>query len=531
MRFAYPGIFNGVIMNDNLKGQPFYIWIPLGILEFLIKLVKSSFEFVISIFVSLGQFIYQVFHTLYRLGKGLYVGSLTYGNIFLKGDYKTRLSFLVMGSGSFLNKQVAKGLLYTVFQVIYILLMVFFFGPYLAKFDTLGDTLGTPVTYDPTNPLADIFGYVPAQQGDNSMIILLLSVAGIILSFIFVYFYFQNLRLAFDNQKTLASGKAVPTFKEELSRLMNDKFHITVLSWPIFFAFIFTVLPLVFMILIAFTEFDRFHQPPGSLFTWIGFDNFVNMFSGENAFYSRLPGTLWAILQWSFVWAIFATFLNYFFGMILALMINKKGIKLKALWRTVFVLTIAVPQFISLLIMRNFFNEQGPFVKFLLDLGLVTPGYSPFAQVDSARFWVIIVNLWVGVPYSMLITSGILMNIPADLYESATIDGAGTITKFFKITLPYMLFVTGPYLLTAFIGNINNFNIIYFLTGGGPSSQTLFQAGQTDLLVTWLFKLTLFDSDYKMASTLGILIFVISSFLSLIIFAKTGGVKAEDSFQ
>jgi arabinogalactan oligomer/maltooligosaccharide transport system permease protein len=312
---------------------------------------------------------------------------------------------------------------------------------------------------------------------------------------------------------------------------MNDKFHITVLSWPIFFAFIFTVLPLVFMILIAFTEFDRFHQPPGSLFTWIGFDNFVNMFSGENAFYSRLPGTLWAILQWSFVWAIFATFLNYFFGMILALMINKKGIKLKALWRTVFVLTIAVPQFISLLIMRNFFNEQGPFVKFLLDLGLVTPGYSPFAQVDSARFWVIIVNLWVGVPYSMLITSGILMNIPADLYESATIDGAGTITKFFKITLPYMLFVTGPYLLTAFIGNINNFNIIYFLTGGGPSSQTLFQAGQTDLLVTWLFKLTLFDSDYKMASTLGILIFMISSFLSLIIFAKTGGVKAEDSFQ
>jgi arabinogalactan oligomer/maltooligosaccharide transport system permease protein len=255
------------------------------------------------------------------------------------------------------------------------------------------------------------------------------------------------------------------------------------------------------------------------------------MFSGENAFYSRLPGTLWAILEWSFIWAIFATFLNYFFGMILALMINKKGIRLKVLWRTVFVLTIAVPQFISLLIIRNFFNEQGPFVKFLFDLGFVGPGYSPFAQVDSARFWVIIVNLWVGVPYSMLITSGILMNIPQDLYESATIDGAGTIAKFFKITLPYMLFVTGPYLLTAFIGNINNFNIIYFLTGGGPSSQTMFQAGQTDLLVTWLFKLTLFDSDYKMASTLGILIFMISSFLSLIIFAKTGGVKNEDTFQ
>ncbi len=518
-------------MNDNLKGQPFYIWIPIGIFDFVLKNLKGLFDFILSVFVSFGQFVMNFFKAIWFVLKSFYQGSIYYYQLFMRGNYKTRLSFILMGSGAFLNKQVVKGIIFASFQAIYVVLMVTFFGPFLAKFHTLGDTIGTPVTYDPGNPLADDFGYVPAQPGDNSMIILLLSVAGIIFTFIFIYFYFQNIRLAYANQQAIDQGKKVPTFKEEVGQLLNEKFHITVLSWPVFFAFIFTVLPLVFMILIAFTEFDRFHQPPGSLFTWIGLQNFINMFSGQNAFYSRLPGTLWAILQWSFVWAIFATFLNYFFGMILALMINKKGVRLKALWRTIFVITIAVPQFISLLIMRNFFNEQGPFVKFLLDLGLVAPGYGPFLNVDSARFWVIIINLWVGVPYSMLITSGILMNIPIDLYESATIDGAGTIAKFFKITLPYMLFVTGPYLLTAFIGNINNFNVIYFLTGGGPSSQSLFQAGQTDLLVTWLFKLTLFDSDYKMASTLGILIFMISSFLSLIIFARTGGVKAEDSFQ
>ncbi len=123
------------------------------------------------------------------------------------------------------------------------------------------------------------------------------------------------------------------------------------------------------------------------------------------------------------------------------------------------------------------------------------------------------------------------MNIPEDLYESATIDGAGPLTKFFKITLPYMLFVTGPYLVTAFIGNINNFNVIYFLTGGGPNSLNLFQAGETDLLVTWLFKLTVDQADYKIASTLGILIFMISSFVSLIMFSKTGAVQKEDQFQ
>ena len=518
-------------MKDELRSEPFYIWIPQSILDFLIQILKVAFEFTLSIFTSLYDFLKSTGKVIVSLAKKGYEGLLKYSRIFIKGNYKTKLSFLLMGFGAYTNGQIVKGILYQLLQVVSLGLLIFFFGPYIAKLNTLGDTLGTPVTYDPGNPNADPFGYVPAQPGDNSMIILLLSVGGLILAALLYYFYLQNLRLAEANEMTLQSGKRPIPFKEEVKQLLNERFHITVLSWPVFFSFIFTVLPLVFMILIAFTEFDRFHQPPGSLFTWVGLDNFINMFSGQNAFYSRLPATLWAILQWSFVWAIFATFLNYFFGMILALMINKKGIKLKVLWRTVFVITIAVPQFISLLIMRNFFNEQGPFVNFLIDLGLVGPGYGPFLTKESARFWVIVINLWVGVPYTMLITSGILMNIPADLYESATIDGAGSITKFFKITLPYMLFVTGPYLVTAFIGNINNFNIIYFLTGGGPSSQQLFQAGHTDLLVTWLFRLTLFDSDYKMASTLGLLIFMISSFFSLIIFSRTSGIKAEDSFQ
>jgi arabinogalactan oligomer / maltooligosaccharide transport system permease protein len=518
-------------MKDELRSEPFYVWMPQGILDFIIQLLKVAFEFIVSVFTSLYQFISTVIKTIQHLALHFYKQTIFYGKIFIKGTYKTKLSYLLMGFGAYTNGQIVKGILYQLFQISSIILLISFFGPYLGKLFTLGDTVGTPVQFDPTNPNADVFGYVPAQPGDNSMIILLLSVAGIILGIILLYFYFGNIRLAYQNEELIKNEKKPISFKAEVAQLLNERFHITVLSWPVIFSFIFTVLPLVFMILIAFTEFDRFHQPPGSLFAWVGLDNFINMFSGQNAFYSRLPRTLWAILQWSFVWAIFATFLNYFFGMILALMINKKGIKLKVLWRTVFVITIAVPQFISLLIMRNFFNEQGPFVKFLVDLGFVGPGYGPFLTKESARFWVIMINLWVGVPYTMLITSGILMNIPSDLYESATIDGAGSITKFFKITLPYMLFVTGPYLVTAFIGNINNFNIIYFLTGGGPSSQQLFQAGHTDLLVTWLFRLTLFDSDYKMASTLGILIFMISSFFSLIIFSRTGGIKAEDSFQ
>lgn len=148
-----------------------------------------------------------------------------------------------------------------------------------------------------------------------------------------------------------------------------------------------------------------------------------------------------------------------------------------------------------------------------------------------AKITVIVVNLWVGVPYSMLITSGILMNIPQDMYESAKIDGAGPVVQFFKITLPYMLSVTGPYLITQFVGNLNNFNVIYLLTGGGPITLNYFQAGHTDLLVTWLYKLTVTEKNYAMASSLGIIIFVITATLSLVVFRKVTAEDKEGAFQ
>ena len=142
----------------------------------------------------------------------------------------------------------------------------------------------------------------------------------------------------------------------------------------------------------------------------------------------------------------------------------------------------------------------------------------------------LIINMWVGIPFSMLITSGILMNIPQDLYESARIDGAGPFKTFTKITLPYMLFVTTPYLITQFVGNFNNFNVIYLLTQGDPKSVHLYQAGETDLLVTWLYKLTVNFQDYNLASVIGIFVFVISAMLSLIVYNSSSSVKNEEDF-
>jgi arabinogalactan oligomer/maltooligosaccharide transport system permease protein len=126
------------------------------------------------------------------------------------------------------------------------------------------------------------------------------------------------------------------------------------------------------------------------------------------------------------------------------------------------------------------------------------------------------------------------MNIPSDYNEAARIDGANTVQIFFKITLPYMLHVTGPHLITQFVGNINNFNVIWLLTGGGPIDINNYahQAQSTDLLVTWLYRLTTdTNPQYNIASVIGIIIFIISASLSLLTYNKSSSAKNEEDYQ
>jgi arabinogalactan oligomer/maltooligosaccharide transport system permease protein len=136
----------------------------------------------------------------------------------------------------------------------------------------------------------------------------------------------------------------------------------------------------------------------------------------------------------------------------------------------------------------------------------------------------------------MLSATGILMNIPADLYESSRVDGANSFQQFTKITLPYMLFVTGPSLLTSFVGNLNSFNIIYLLSGGGPTNTKLgtiggSQVGHTDLLITFLFKVTTGSGNkYYLASVLGIFVFIVVALLSLVVYNVMPSTKNEEDY-
>lgn len=452
--------------------------------------------------------------------KGTYNGIINFINIFIKGNIITKLSFIIMGLGCALRGQLIKGLTYFAIEIGYIVYMITFGWHYLKDIGTLGKA----TQYQVWDEKDQIYRNLP---GDNSMLILLFSVVTIIITLAVIIVYVKSVSTSYKNEIFKKQGKKIPNFKEDVRSLFDENFHKTLLTLPTIGIVVTVILPLIFMILIAFTNFDKNHQPPGKLFTWVGFQNFKDIF-WDNPLKSF---TFERLLIWTIIWAVCATFSNYILGMILALMINKKGIKFKGFWRTVFVSTIAVPQFVTLLLMSRMLQDLGPVNVLLQNLGIISEPIKFLTNGTTAKIVVILVNLWVGIPYTMLITSGILMNIPEDLYESARIDGAGTVTIFLKITLPYMLFVTTPYLITQFIGNINNFNVIYLLTAGDPKSLNYFQAGETDLLVTWLYKLTVNEQNYSLASTIGIIVFLICAILSLITYNKSASVKKEDIFQ
>lgn len=237
-----------------------------------------------------------------------------------------------------------------------------------------------------------------------------------------------------------------------------------------------------------------------------------------------------SVLTWTLVWAFFATFMNYFAGMFLAMLINRERTRGKAFWRAVFSLSVAVPQFVTLLVLRSMLQPEGIINRLLVDWGLVDSSLPFFTDATWARVTVILINLWIGIPYTIMQVTGILQNIPAELYEAARLDGANWWQTYRYITLPYMLFVMTPYLIAMFMANVNNFNVIYLLSGGAPTPVGA-SAGKTDLLITWLYKLTVDQGDYNLGAVIGILTFLVLSVVALVTYRRSGSYRNEEGFR
>jgi arabinogalactan oligomer/maltooligosaccharide transport system permease protein len=437
---------------------------------------------------------------------------ITFRELFKKGDLATKLSFVLMGSANFANKQWLKGIIFIVSQVSFIAWFIRNGFHALLMLQTLG-TQKQGLVYN------EALGIDILQKGDNSMLLLLFGIASLLVCALLICLYIINLKSARHLYELKQQGRKVPTTREDLHSLVNERFHATLMTIPLIGVLFFTILPLLYMISIAFTNYDHTNLPPKNLFTWVGLRNFSNVITGDMA------STFFPVLAWTLIWAVLATITCFFFGVILALLINAKGIRFKKLWRTIFVLTMAVPQFVSLLIMRNLLNGSGPINSLLQNLGWISSSIPFLTDPFFAKVSIIFVNMWIGIPATMLITTGILQNLDQEQLEAAEIDGANKFQIFRSITFPQILFVMMPALIQQFIGNINNFNVIYLLTGGGPSNSNFYGAGSTDLLVTWLYNLTVNTMDYNLASVIGILIFILSAVFSLFAYTRTNSYK------
>ena len=441
-------------------------------------------------------------------------------NAIRKGGIETKLSMILMGFGNIVHGQLIKGLIYMALEVVYVVFMVMTGAHCLAMLPSLGSVEQQEYWDEATQ----VYMYT---KGDQSVLILLYGVATILITVLMVLAWRGTLRSAYKAECLAKERRHINSFREDLKTLLHENLQKLLMTPPMVFISLFTILPLIFMICMAFTNYSKIDDHL-MLFDWVGLDNFAALFDSS----SILGSTFWSVLAWTLVWAFFATFTNYIFGMIVSLLINRKGTRGKAFWRFCFVLSCAMPMFVSLLIMRIMLQPEGAVNVLLRNLGLIAADASLpfFTDPTWARVTVIIINIWVGVPYTLLQLTGVLQNIPEDLYEAARVDGANAVQIFFKITLPYMLYVTTPYLITTFTGNVNNFNVIYLLSGGDPVTDLGATAGKTDLLVTWLYKLTIDKQYYNIGAVIGILTFIILAIGALITYHNSRSYKEEGGF-
>lgn len=435
-------------------------------------------------------------------------------NTRLKEDGSSRkqiliTSMLFMGLGHIVHfKQYIKGLFYALFEV----LILFMLPTILRKLNDM-------VTLGIMKP------DLPVKERDHSIFMLIDGVIVLAILFIFVVVYIISVKSALAEYKEFCIDKRLKTNKESISRALGKSFPIFGLAPSVGLILFFVVVPLMFSACVAFTNYSAPNNiPPNNTVDWVGMDNFVAMFGGEAVWTSALG----RVALWTIVWAVLATATCYFGGLIMAVVLMDNKLKFAPIFRGVFILPYAVPSVVSMLVWQNLLNGSfGTVNRTLMQLGWIDKAIPWLSNEWLAKFTTILINLWAGFPYFMLLVTGTMTAISADLYEAARIDGANKFQVFKKITLPMVLYQTMPLIIMSFTHNINNFGAIFFLTGGNPvvSDSTITSAGGTDILVTWIYKLTVNLMKYNYASVLAIMIFIILAPFAIFQFRRTKSYK------
>ncbi len=366
---------------------------------------------------------------------------------------------------------------------------------------------------------------LPVLERDNSIFMLIDGILALAVIFVFFIAYFISVRSAVSSYKSYKASGRFAENKKIISQLADKGFAAIALAPSVLLVLIFVVVPLVFSACVAFTNYSSpLHIPPSNTVDWVGFDNFRDMFGGDAVW----TGALGRVALWTLLWGVLATATCYMGGLIMAAVLNDKKIRFAPIFMGIFILPYAVPSVVSMLVWQNLLNGTfGTVNRTLIALGITDTAIPWLGDPALARFTLVLINLWAGFPYFMLLITGTMTSISADVYEAASIDGASKFTAFRKITLPLVLYQTAPLIIMSFTHNINNFGAIFFLTNGKPvtSDTTLTSAGGTDIVVTWIYKLTVSLLKYNYASALAVLVFLVLAPVAIFNFVRTKAFK------
>lgn len=408
------------------------------------------------------------------------------------------LSF-IPGIGQLYNRQKVKGMLFLFFFVMYIVVFKDIINMGIWGIVTLGVE-------------------VPR---DNSIFLLAEGLIALIVIGFGLLFYYLNIRDAYKNGQLRDQGLEVNSLKETYQALLTEGYPYLITS-PAFILLVFSVIfPILFSISLAFTNYDLYHSAPANLANWVGLETFKKIFTVD-----IWRSTFFNVLGWTVTWTLVASTLQVAIGVFLAVVVHQKELRFKKFFRTILVLPWAVPGFVTILIFAGMFNDSFGAINnsILAFLGIKSIPW--LTSANWTRIALLMIQSWLGFPYIFIVTTGTLQSIPDDLYEAATIDGATAFQKFKAITLPLVLYAMAPIIITQYTFNFNNFNIIYLFNAGGPAVPGS-TAGGTDILVSWIYKLTMQNSQYALAAALTILLSIVVIGIALWQFRRTNSFKEE----
>ena len=338
---------------------------------------------------------------------------------------------------------------------------------------------------------------------DHSIMLLIGGIISAAILLLFAFIWIWNIRDAYGSRAQLERGETISAAKYAKKLWQNSFEYIMIIPGALLVLFI-IVIPMLSTMLVAFTNYNANAIPPRNMVDWTGFKTFAD--------FLKLPiwgKTFVGVLTWTVVWAVLSTFTTYVFGMLQAVLINSKGIRLKQMWRGIYILPWAVPALASIIAFRTLLSRDGVINQILLRTGFIAEGISFLGDPNWARASVILVNMWIGFPYFMALISGVMTAISPELYEAAEVDGSSGWHKFRHISLPAILTATAPQIVMYMLAAFNNFGAIYFLTEGRPVNSNYQMAGSTDILISWIFKLTFSNRMYNYAAAVTILIFIV----------------------